>query len=1602
MNKLNDVSTLNRWPNGRWTTPPRAALRAMRASANSLSHTDQERTSTMIQAPELEPSTSCSYWRGDQLFWLLPLLLGFCLAALPAHAATRIWTGGHASSANWNLRDNWGGVAVPANGDTVVFPSGAPRLVNTNNIAGLRLHEIQFLGLGGGFNVRGASLAVSNGITVAADALNTLSVTSVTLHGSQALSVASGGQLTVNSDLVLSNANLTLAGAGDFSLRGGISGSGDVIKNGSGLATYFSEKDNTYRGTTFVNAGTLALNQRETVSIVPLTVESRIAVPGNLVVGDGTNAVIVRLNFDDQIANTATVTVLENAELNFFDQRDAFTDLVMRGGNVTMNGGLLVLNGDITSQATANASSVGGQILLNNSATLDVADGPAAVDLEIVANIGSNGGHGLTKAGTGTLRLRGTNTYLGPTLVRAGTIRLGSDTALGAPNGNTTIAAGAELFIEPPVETLREPLTIAGAGIGGASGAIRIGSGATIATNIVLSAPATINTIGGGNLTIEGVISGTGPLTKVGPGTLVLAGNSANTFTGELIATDGELLLSKLSGSAVQGDLIIGTTNTTAIARHTRSANLGSAVTVNPGSLYDLDGVNESIDNLTLIGGGDVQTGSGQLTVDSTITALRGPVPTIQASSISGRLRLGSVGTAYVTVHPDTGVELPYVHLVISAPVSGSVPIIKNGPGNVTLSSSNSFIGSFTVADGRLNISDSHALGSPSGDTFVEGDSTIALNSIINVEGERLFLNSTRTNDPAILGFSGALVNLASNTWAGQIFLAKNATVNVTTNSVLKVSGVINGLAGLTKVGTGTLIYSGTASNTYIGTTRVNEGKLLLERSGLGSISIPGALIVGDGLGGVEADMVEVGENAAQIDNHAAVTLASSGLLRLRHREEIGSLSGFGRVFVEGDQFIVTDSGGSTTYGGAISGPGDLVKQGPGTLILTGVNSHTGDTLVYGGTLVINGTQPSSDVYVAPSATLSGIGFIGALSIDGTLIPGNPLGRLAAESVNFLPGSTMIERIDGPPQSGAFTPYGNNWFQSQGALDVTGAALDVTLGFPPSAGQQFYIGTKLGAALPSGTFVGKPEGMILMLNQIPFRLSYQGGSGNDIILTVGELPLHLGSARVDAGNGNGRIEPDECNDLFVVIENPTAAGVNVLNAYLQSLDNRIVVTQAESEYGSVPASGSRTNRTAFQIRSASNYSCGENAEFHLVLETVGHGRFAIPITLPTGTPGAYQEFASAAGPAIIPDAGALNSQLPVTSSYKVGKVRVSLHATHPSAGQLRLKLISPQGVEVLLAEGEGGAGNNYGQSCERRTTFVDSAFVSIATADAPFSGTFAPEGNLSGFVGLDSLGVWTLLAEDTVAGGLGALQCWTLELAPAECAPAGGGCDSCFATVNGVLDVGRTMPERLLGGYPTGCGDAPHCPGTTSIWHDPYRYTTHTFTNTGPDACVTVMLTVPCAEPNRGLTGSAYLGDFDPANLCANLLGHSGDDVEQGSGGFSFRVPAGERFTVVANEQNIYEAFQGCDTYALQLYGLPCPQEQPRLHIANDAGPDKVRLHWSTAYPGFELQGRPSLDGLVIGGFTNVNAAPVVIDGHYSVTNKHDAKGNGFFRLRKP
>ncbi len=136
-----------------------------------------------------------------------------------------------------------------------------------------------------------------------------------------------------------------------------------------------------------------------------------------------------------------------------------------------------------------------------------------------------SGSGNLIKNGAGTLTLAGANTsYTGPTVINQGTLIAAVNSALGTVAGGTTVAIGAALGFSSNVNyTTTEPVNIAGTGPAG-NGAIENISGTnSFAGPITLAASASIGSIAG-LLTLGGTISGTGPLTLTGAGNLTVNG----------------------------------------------------------------------------------------------------------------------------------------------------------------------------------------------------------------------------------------------------------------------------------------------------------------------------------------------------------------------------------------------------------------------------------------------------------------------------------------------------------------------------------------------------------------------------------------------------------------------------------------------------------------------------------------------------------------------------------------------------------------------------------------------------------------------------------------------------------------------------------------------------------------------------------------------------------------------------------------------------------------------------------------------------------------------------------------------------------------------
>jgi hypothetical protein len=90
---------------------------------------------------------------------------------------------------------------------------------------------------------------------------------------------------------------------------------------------------------------------------------------------------------------------------------------------------------------------------------------------------------------------------------------------------------------------------------------------------------------------------------------------------------------------------------------------------------------------------------------------------------------------------------------------------------------------------------------------------------------------------------------------------------------------------------------------------------------------------------------------------------------------------------------------------------------------------------------------------------------------------------------------------------------GNGYEQLQvtGTVTLGGASLAVGLGFDPPVGSTFTIINNDGADPVVGAFNSLPEGAILMAGGKPLRISYAGGSGNDVVLTRISPPSTLTS-----------------------------------------------------------------------------------------------------------------------------------------------------------------------------------------------------------------------------------------------------------------------------------------------------------------------------------------------------------------------------------------------------------------------------------------------------------------------------------------------------------
>jgi autotransporter-associated beta strand protein len=236
-----------------------------------------------------------------------------------------------------------------------------------------------------------------------------------------------------------------------------------------------------------------------------------------------------------------------------------------------------------------------------------------------------------------------------------------------------------------------------------------------------------------------------------------------------------------------------------------------------------------------------------------------------------------------------------------------------------------------------------------------------------------------------------------------------------------------------------------------------------------------------------------------------------------------GSIEGNGNVFlggigsIEGATNLTVGSNNlNTTFSGVLRDGGQgggiggaLTKIGRGQLTLSGPNSYTGGTTVMSGTLLaanVSGSATGTGPVQVAGGTLGGIGVIaGAITIASGpsvafLAPGKATvpGALTIQSALTL-NSLATYKVDLNS-----TTASTDQVVTNGVTINSGALISVAdLGAGPlTRGTTFTIMNNTAATPIGGTFTNLADGSTLTVGSNTYLVSYEGGDGNDLTLTV--------------------------------------------------------------------------------------------------------------------------------------------------------------------------------------------------------------------------------------------------------------------------------------------------------------------------------------------------------------------------------------------------------------------------------------------------------------------------------------------------------------------
>jgi|GEM_PF-898205 len=240
-----------------------------------------------------------------------------------------------------------------------------------------------------------------------------------------------------------------------------------------------------------------------------------------------------------------------------------------------------------------------------------------------------------------------------------------------------------------------------------------------------------------------------------------------------------------------------------------------------------------------------------------------------------------------------------------------------------------------------------------------------------------------------------------------------------------------------------------------------------------------------------------------------------------------GALNGRGYIRADAGGAPVLSIGALNTYssyGGTINANGTnltVVKVGTGILEMWGNQAYGGTTTVQGGKLLVN-NNPVTGVFVSPiiiqQGSLGGFGVTQSSATLGTgsgpgaiLEPGFlKVGTLTVDSLTLNSDATYQAELDLGKSVGDSVNARKVRLLNSPKLQLMPIAGTLSLG------TSYTIINNTGTAPISGTFKDLPEMSLISAGGYNFRITYQGGSGNDVqLLDDRAVPVAIISKSAD-------------------------------------------------------------------------------------------------------------------------------------------------------------------------------------------------------------------------------------------------------------------------------------------------------------------------------------------------------------------------------------------------------------------------------------------------------------------------------------------------------